>query len=178
MNYKMKYIKKLNEATNDGIFTETFMKTIDKLIFDRLGKVTLDKYYGSVLYKRESDRSALLGVSFIEINNNSSGTSHSSANQQEIDNPDIKYRYVTEFKKQFNIVDKNLVNKQIRIYEKKLELLDILSDIKEKMSKVTHYCNVSVDNGGKNYLSVKITMGFSEDLFMGAAMRKVNNVVR
>ena len=177
MIYKMKYIKKLNESS-DGIFTEAFMKSIDKLIFDRLGKVTLDKYYGSVLYKRESDRSALLGVSFIEINNSRSGTSHTSANQQEIDNPNIKYRYVTEFKKQFNIVDKNLVNKQIRIYEKKLELLDVVSDINEKLDKVTHYCKLTIGDSGKNYMKISIKMGFSEDLFMGAAMRKVNNVVR
>lgn len=176
----MKYIKKINEYNDhpddhpdDSIFVETLLKLVDKTIFGNMGNIKFHQYMpkcGGNLYRRDDNQDNI----FIQINSQHSGVSYIGGNYQDKENNFIKYKYDTTFKKFFKISNNDPIKKQLETYEKQIELFNSLNDIKEKLDKITHYCEVSVDNIAKNYIQISIDIGFSEDMFAGKAMRQIN----
>tara|TARA_R110000772_G_scaffold20466_1_gene56658 strand:+ start:17544 stop:18059 length:516 start_codon:yes stop_codon:yes gene_type:complete len=171
----MRYLRKINEQFLKEIpdpngFAKKLCELVNKSISDSLGKIHLDDYDGDLLFKRNSKNSHYLN----KIGSRSGGTLYT--NKYEKENIEIEYRYSSTFSKKFNIVDKNSINKQLKIYQKHLDIFNKLSEIKEKMKEMTYYCDIKINNIGKTSMEICITMGFSEDLFMGKAMKKVNNI--
>ena len=169
----MKYLKKtyesfLKEKEDPDSFAKKLVEIVQKSIFDNLGKIHLDDYVGDHLYKKDKDGR------FTRIKAGWGNTTW--ANEYEKKNTDIEYRYSTTFRKKFSVTDKSPINKQIKTYEKHLALFNSLKEVKEKLDKVTYYCEINVHNVGKTFITIDIKLGFSEEMFMGKAMRKVNNL--
>lgn len=158
----MKYIKKINEGNG---FSDKVVELVKKTIHDNLDKVKLDKYHGDDLYIRDG-----------QYMNERTGFGHSShtMNEEEEDNPSIKYRYTTRFKKFFNVRDKNPIDKQVKIYKRQIDFFNNIDDIMSKLDKISYYSNVRVMGSGKNYLEFEIITGFSEEFFNIPALKKIN----